>query len=309
MLSGAAVRFRFYTRWGVGALELSRIVLFQTTTFWLGLLVLGGATLGFAPHPWLRDLPGAPLVRGLGLVLLGLGLAYAVLPLVRRAPLRLGRLEVPVPTAAARGGAVRAVDPRLGPRRRRPAGAAAAERGAVRRAARGVPRGAARGAREPRAGRARGLRDAHGPRPQALPARVVGPAGPRALPRRLLPAAPGGRPGAARRGRGARAAGADRVAGGSARHGHPRGGPAAPRGVHLPGRGGPPLLGGDPVRSGPGRVDVGLPAPAPPRGLALPRQPRGGRAPPRVPRRVAPARRGLLPRGARASSSGSWPRC
>ena len=98
MLSGAAVRFRFYTRWGVGALELSKIVLFQSTTFWLGLLVLGGATLGFAPHPWLRDLPAAPLVRALGLVLLGLGLAYAVLPLVRRAPLRFGRFEVPVPT-------------------------------------------------------------------------------------------------------------------------------------------------------------------------------------------------------------------
>jgi phosphatidylglycerol lysyltransferase len=98
MLSGAAVRFRFYTRWGVGAVELSRIVLFQTTTFWLGLLALGGATLGFAPHPWLRDLPAAPFVRAIGLALLGLGLGYAVLPLVRRAPLRLGRLEVPVPT-------------------------------------------------------------------------------------------------------------------------------------------------------------------------------------------------------------------
>jgi phosphatidylglycerol lysyltransferase len=104
MLSGAAVRFRFYTRWGVGALELSRIVLFQTTTFWLGLLVLGGATLGLAPHPWLRALPGAPLARSLGLVLLGLGLAYAVLPLVRRTPLRLGRLEVPVPSARLAAG-------------------------------------------------------------------------------------------------------------------------------------------------------------------------------------------------------------
>jgi phosphatidylglycerol lysyltransferase len=98
MLSGAAVRFRFYTRWGVGAAELSRIVLFQTTTFWLGLLVLGGATVGLAPHPWLRELPGVSLARGLGLALLALALAYAGLPFLRRAPLRLGRLEVPVPT-------------------------------------------------------------------------------------------------------------------------------------------------------------------------------------------------------------------
>ncbi|HSD26660.1 MAG TPA: bifunctional lysylphosphatidylglycerol flippase/synthetase MprF [Vicinamibacteria bacterium] len=106
MLSGAAVRFRSYTRWGVGAAGLSRIVLFQTTTFWLGLLVLGGATLGFAPHPWLRALPGAGLARGLGLALLGLGLAYALLPLVRRAPLRLGRFEVPVPTARLAAGQI-----------------------------------------------------------------------------------------------------------------------------------------------------------------------------------------------------------
>ena len=104
MLSGAAVRFRFYTRWGVGALELSKIVLFQSTTFWLGLLALGGATLGFAPHPWLRDLPAAPLVRALGLALLGLGLAYALLPFARKAPLRLGRFEVPVPTARLAAG-------------------------------------------------------------------------------------------------------------------------------------------------------------------------------------------------------------
>jgi phosphatidylglycerol lysyltransferase len=98
MLSGAAVRFRFYIRWGVSAAELSRIVLFQTTTFWLGLLVLGGVTLGLFPHPWLRELPGAPFARGLGLLLLGLGFAYALLPLLRRAPLRVGRFEVPVPT-------------------------------------------------------------------------------------------------------------------------------------------------------------------------------------------------------------------
>jgi phosphatidylglycerol lysyltransferase len=97
MVSGAAVRFRFYTRWGVDALELSKIVLFQTTTFWLGLLVLGGFSIGVTPHPWLRELPGAPLLRGLGLLMLALAAGYALLPLVRRAPLRLGRFELPMP--------------------------------------------------------------------------------------------------------------------------------------------------------------------------------------------------------------------
>jgi phosphatidylglycerol lysyltransferase len=97
MLSGGAVRFRFYARWGTSAAEISRIVLFQTTTFWLGLLVLGGGSLALAPHPWLKELGVAPPLRAVGLVLLATGLGYALLPLVRRAPLRLGRFEVPVP--------------------------------------------------------------------------------------------------------------------------------------------------------------------------------------------------------------------
>ena len=45
MLSGASVRYRFYTRWGVTADELSRIVFSYSVTFWLGLLALGGLSL------------------------------------------------------------------------------------------------------------------------------------------------------------------------------------------------------------------------------------------------------------------------
>ncbi len=104
MLSGAAVRFRFYTRWGIGARELSKIVLFQTTTFWLGLLVLGGWTIGVAPHAWLRQLPGAALLRGVGVAMLVLGAGYAVLPLVRHSPLRLGAARIPVPRLSLAAG-------------------------------------------------------------------------------------------------------------------------------------------------------------------------------------------------------------
>ena len=35
MLSGASVRYRFYTRWGVTAKELSRIVVSYSVMFWL----------------------------------------------------------------------------------------------------------------------------------------------------------------------------------------------------------------------------------------------------------------------------------
>ena len=48
MLSGASVRYRSYTRWGVTAEELSRIVFSYSLTFWLGLFALGGFSLAAA---------------------------------------------------------------------------------------------------------------------------------------------------------------------------------------------------------------------------------------------------------------------
>ena len=97
MLSGASVRYRFYTRWGVGVADLSRVVLFCTTTLWLGLLTVGGLSLALAPMPALAAAPGHEHARTAGVVLLVVVAAYAVLASVRRRPLRLFRLEVPMP--------------------------------------------------------------------------------------------------------------------------------------------------------------------------------------------------------------------
>src|SRR3954451_155782 len=49
MLSGASVRYRFYSRWGLSGEELSRIVFSYSVTFWLGLLALGGISLAVSP--------------------------------------------------------------------------------------------------------------------------------------------------------------------------------------------------------------------------------------------------------------------
>ena len=62
MFSGAAVRYRFYTRWGVTAQELSRIVFSYSVTFWLGLLALGGISLVTSPLPGAHELPAHELV-------------------------------------------------------------------------------------------------------------------------------------------------------------------------------------------------------------------------------------------------------
>ena len=97
MFSGAAVRYRFYTRWGVTAQELSRIVFSYSVTFWLGLLALGGISLVASPLPEAHELPVHELAAPVGWLLLLTSVAYLVAVLVRREPIRIFRLELPLP--------------------------------------------------------------------------------------------------------------------------------------------------------------------------------------------------------------------
>ena len=97
MLSGASVRYRFYTRWGVTAEELSRIVFSYSVTFWLGLFLLGGLSLVASPLPHARELPGHQLLFAAGLVLMLVPPAYVVATIVRRRPLRIRSFELPLP--------------------------------------------------------------------------------------------------------------------------------------------------------------------------------------------------------------------
>jgi phosphatidylglycerol lysyltransferase len=97
MFSGAAVRYRFYTRWGVTAQELSRIVFSYSVTFWLGLLALGGLALVASPLPRVHDLPAHALGAPVGWLLLLTSVAYLVVVIVRREPIRVFRFVLPVP--------------------------------------------------------------------------------------------------------------------------------------------------------------------------------------------------------------------
>jgi phosphatidylglycerol lysyltransferase len=98
MFSGAAVRYRFYTRWGVTAQELSRIVFSYSVTFWLGLLALGGISLVTSPLPGAHELPAHELVATVGWLLLLTSAAYLVAVVVRREPIRIFRLLLPLPS-------------------------------------------------------------------------------------------------------------------------------------------------------------------------------------------------------------------
>jgi phosphatidylglycerol lysyltransferase len=98
MLSGASVRYRFYTRWGVTAEELSRIVFSYSVTFWLGLCALGGLSLVMSPLPGAAELPGRSLLVPVGWLLVAVSPAYLLLTVIRRTPLRLRTFELPFPS-------------------------------------------------------------------------------------------------------------------------------------------------------------------------------------------------------------------
>lgn len=98
MLSGASVRYRFYTRWGVTAEELSRIVFSYSVTFWLGLFGLGGLSLAFSGLPGALDVPGRQVLVPVGWLLMLVPLAYLVVTAVRRQPLRIRGFVLPLPS-------------------------------------------------------------------------------------------------------------------------------------------------------------------------------------------------------------------
>jgi phosphatidylglycerol lysyltransferase len=97
MLSGASVRYRFYTRWGVTAEELSRIVFSYVVTFWLGLLLVGGLSLARSALPREMGIPFAFMVVPIGWLLMLVSVAYIAAAALGLGPIRFRRLELPLP--------------------------------------------------------------------------------------------------------------------------------------------------------------------------------------------------------------------
>ncbi|MEO7271863.1 MAG: bifunctional lysylphosphatidylglycerol flippase/synthetase MprF [Vicinamibacterales bacterium] len=97
MLSGASVRYRFYTRWGLTGEELSRIVFSYSVTFWLGLLAVGGVSLALGPAAALGPI-SARAAAPIGVLLTALSIAYVAAAASGRASFRLGSYRFPLPT-------------------------------------------------------------------------------------------------------------------------------------------------------------------------------------------------------------------
>jgi len=98
MLSGASVRYRFYTRLGITPLELSRIIFSYSVTFWLGLFGLGGLSLAVAPIPQSSELPARDITAAAGVMLMLVPAVYLIAAAVRKAPLRLWKLQLLLPS-------------------------------------------------------------------------------------------------------------------------------------------------------------------------------------------------------------------
>lgn len=97
VLSGTAVRHRFYSRWGVSVADLARIVVFNAFTYWLGLLALAGWSLALQPHASLGGDFVQTGVRWIGAICLVLTVGYLLLSVSRRAPFRVRGFEMRVP--------------------------------------------------------------------------------------------------------------------------------------------------------------------------------------------------------------------
>jgi len=71
VLSGSAIRYRFYRRWGVSNLAIAKVIAFCSLSFWIGLFAVGGVLFTLNPPdvPMALPLPDKllPAVGALGL--------------------------------------------------------------------------------------------------------------------------------------------------------------------------------------------------------------------------------------------------
>jgi phosphatidylglycerol lysyltransferase len=98
VLGGATIRVRLYTAWGLSAVEIVKLVLILSVTFWIGLFALSGVVFLVEPMPIpvKLHLPVASTVP-LGLVLGCLALGYLALCSVRRDPVKIRHWEFSPP--------------------------------------------------------------------------------------------------------------------------------------------------------------------------------------------------------------------
>lgn len=99
LLSGTAIRYRFYSPWGVSPVNIAKVIAFTHLSFWLGMFCIGGFVFLAEPQsiPQLLNLPlHSTLPVGIAFLLI-VGL-YLLLSLWVRKPLRIRGEEFILPS-------------------------------------------------------------------------------------------------------------------------------------------------------------------------------------------------------------------
>ncbi|MBN1238157.1 MAG: UPF0104 family protein [Gammaproteobacteria bacterium] len=106
-LSSGAVRYRFYTRWGLSGGDVGRIVVFCGVTVAVGIMTSAGVA-GLARSRLVAELFHVPraLVVAIAAALLAAVAAYLTLAARRQKAVRIRRFELPVPSLELAAGQV-----------------------------------------------------------------------------------------------------------------------------------------------------------------------------------------------------------
>lgn len=98
-LTGSAIRYRFYSAWGVSAIAIAQVIAFENISFWLGLFGVSGVMFLLNPLviPSQLKLPFIS-VRPLGIIFLLLVVAYVLGSIVSRKPLKIREQEFRFPS-------------------------------------------------------------------------------------------------------------------------------------------------------------------------------------------------------------------
>lgn len=96
LLSGSAIRYRFYKPWGLSAIEITQIITFANLSFFLGLFTVGGVMFVLEPIavPSLLHLPFKS-VHPIGLLFLSIIALYLLFSSFSRRPLRVRQWSIP----------------------------------------------------------------------------------------------------------------------------------------------------------------------------------------------------------------------
>jgi hypothetical protein len=99
LFSGTAIRYRFYSRWGVSPLKIAKIIAFIQLVFWLELLAISGVVFLIEPLtvPTPLELP-VQSVYPLGILFISIVGLYLLVSFWYRKPLRIGKEELALPS-------------------------------------------------------------------------------------------------------------------------------------------------------------------------------------------------------------------